>query len=64
MHAAQLPGITRSIEKLANPIAIIAHVASCNVLDRSSKAVAPEKPSDAMRRRLLATSPVQLFKIG
>src|SRR5579864_13948 len=64
IQAAQLPGITRSLEKLAIPITIMAQVGSRSRLERIRNPVAPAKPMQAIRRRLLPTSPVQRFISG
>src|ERR1035438_1564623 len=41
MAAVQAPGITRSFEKLATPMASIARSGSCNVVETSTNAEAP-----------------------
>src|SRR5437867_6633116 len=55
MQAPHEPGITRSFEKLANPIAIIAATGLARWTDRTRSALAPVTPMNAITFRVAAT---------
>src|SRR5258706_16003755 len=64
MQAPQLPGITRSLEKLANPMKREAITGSLICPERKSIADAEQKPRIPKKRRVLATLPILRATMG
>src|SRR5262245_42968157 len=58
MQAAHAPGITRSLQKLAMPIASVAYRGSFRYVDRIRKPAAPVNPTYPMIRLVCATLPI------
>src|SRR6202011_1797044 len=58
MQAPQDVGITRSLQKLANPMASIDHKGSCSCVESSTSTLAPAKPVIASVRRATRRLPV------
>src|SRR5262245_47123872 len=64
MQAPQLPGMTRSLEKLANPMKRAAITGSLMCPERNSRAEAEQKPRIPKKRLVLATLPIFRAAMG